>query len=395
MPALQIYDRRERALVAAGDAVLTTATALTRPFRRRSLPADPQRILLFRLERIGDLVMVLPAIADVRAAAPHAEIDLVVGSWNAEIARSIRGLNRVHPLDAAWLARGAGGATLPALLRTAAQWRQARYDVALNFEPDVRSNLILAMSGARWTAGYRSAGGGAVLDQALDYQPSAHTTDNARRLVASVFRVPAETHGASLLEIPEKNRNEAAGILRDRRSPLVAMHVSGGRPVKQWDPARFAAVGRALADTRGATVVLTGAASDRALIDQVKSAVPEDRVIDATVASGLLTVGAILARCELMITGDTGPMHIAAAMGVPIVAVFGPSDPTRYGPRGPRDRVVRVDLPCAPCNRIRLPPARCTDRTPDCLALIAPERVLEAAIEILDGCGATARDLPA
>ena len=123
MPALQIYDRRERALVAAGDAVLTAAAALARPFRRRSPVADPNRILLLRLERIGDLLMVLPAIADVRAAAPHAEIELVVGSWNAELAGSIPAVTRVRTLDAAWLARGSGGGALPAVLRAAAAWR--------------------------------------------------------------------------------------------------------------------------------------------------------------------------------------------------------------------------------------------------------------------------------
>ena len=88
MAALQIYDRRERALVAAGDAVLAAARGLARPFRRRSPPLTPKRILLLRLERIGDLVMALPAVADLRDAAPDAEIDLVVGSWNEELARA-------------------------------------------------------------------------------------------------------------------------------------------------------------------------------------------------------------------------------------------------------------------------------------------------------------------
>ena len=90
-----------------------------------------------------------------------------------------------------------------------------------------------------------------------------------------------------------------------------------------------------------------------------------------------------------MITGDTGPMHIAHAVGTPIVAVFGPSDPRRYAPRGGLDRIIRVDLPCAPCNRIRLPPARCTGVTPDCLALVEPERVLDAALSILEACDGT------
>jgi ADP-heptose:LPS heptosyltransferase len=387
MAALQIYDRRERALVAAGDAVLGAVAAAARPFRRRRRPDHPRRILLLRLERIGDLLMTLPAIGDVVRAAPGAQIDLVVGSWNAELARSVRGVTHVHTLDPAWLARGHAGASLPALLRAAARWRQHRYDVAINLEPDVRSNLLLAVAGARWSAGYRSAGGGAALDQALDYQPAQHTVDNGRRLVAAVFgRAAAADEGVGALEIPERHRIEAAGLLADRPGPLVAVHVSGGRAIKQWDPDRFAAVARALVETRGASIVLTGTPDDRPLIARVRSQLPADAVVDASGLSDLLTVAAVLERCDLMLTGDTGPMHLAAAVGTPIVAVFGPSDPRRYAPRGPHDRVVRIDLPCAPCNRIRLPPARCTGRTPDCLALVTPERVFEAAAAILDGC---------
>jgi ADP-heptose:LPS heptosyltransferase len=115
---------------------------------------------------------------------------------------------------------------------------------------------------------------------------------------------------------------------------------------------------------------------------------PSSNVIDMSGAADLMSVAALIARCDVMITGDTGPMHIAHAVGTPIVAVFGPSDPRRYAPRGPQDRVIRIDLPCAPCNRIRLPPARCTGITPDCLALIEPARVLEAALEILAQCDA-------
>jgi ADP-heptose:LPS heptosyltransferase len=87
-------------------------------------------------------------------------------------------------------------------------------------------------------------------------------------------------------------------------------------------------------------------------------------------------------------------MHLAAAVGTPIVAVFGPSDPARYAPRGPRDRVVRVDLPCAPCNRIRNPPERCTGHTPDCLALLTVQQVLDAALSSLSA-GAARPDVRA
>jgi lipopolysaccharide heptosyltransferase II len=380
---LHIYDRRERSLVSIVDHGLRLTALLARPFRRRQTPSAPRRILLLRIERIGDLVMALQAIRDVRTLAPHAAIDLVVGSWNAELAGAVPGVTRVHTLDAAWLSRGNGGGSLLALLGAARAWRTERYDLAINFEPDIRSNVLTAASGARWIVGYRSAGGGALLDLALDYDTRAHTTANARRLVATAFgRTPAESSGP-LLHIPETARRRADQRLPARTGPLIGVHASGGREIKQWDPARFAGVAHRLIQERGATIVLTGAASDRALVDRVKGLLPPEHVIDVAGDEELLTVAAILQRLDLFITGDTGPMHIAAAVGTPIVAVFGPSDPVRYAPSGPRDRVVRIELPCAPCNRIRLPPARCVGHVPDCLAGISADHVFDAAVDVL------------
>jgi ADP-heptose:LPS heptosyltransferase len=132
-----------------------------------------------------------------------------------------------------------------------------------------------------------------------------------------------------------------------------------------------------------ATIVLTGSGADRPLVDELKRTLPGSHVVDVAGDVSLPDLSAILQELDLFITGDTGPMHLATRVGTPIVAVFGPSDPARYAPSGPHDRVIRVDLPCAPCNRIRLPPARCAGHTPDCLALVAPEPVLDAAIAVL------------
>lgn len=385
--ALTIYDRRERALVRLADALLLPA-ALGRVLRR-GVAAAPRRILCLRLERIGDLLMTLPALAELRALAPDATIDLVVGSWNRQVAESIPGISRVLTADAGWLVRGSGGASLRSLLKQARNWRDHQYDLAINFEPDIRSNLMQAAAGARWTVGYSSGGGGALLDQALAFDPSLHTSDNARRVVAAAFGKPAASAVAPALAVSADDLTKADRMLDGRPAPRVAMHVSGGRPVKQWPPERFAAVARELVARRNATIVLTGADGDRALVARVRDLLPAAHVVDAVGSADLMTVAALTARCDLMITGDTGPMHIAHAVGTPIVAVFGPSDPRRYAPRGPLDRVISVDLPCAPCNRIRLPPARCTGVTPDCLALIEPDRVVEAALSILAQCDHT------
>jgi ADP-heptose:LPS heptosyltransferase len=95
-------------------------------------------------------------------------------------------------------------------------------------------------------------------------------------------------------------------------------------------------------------------------------------------------LAALLGELDVFITGDTGPMHLAAAMGTPVVALFGPSNPVRYGPRARRERILRVDLPCSPCGQVRLPPERCRGHVPDCLNEIGIERVVAAALDLLD-----------
>ncbi|MCA1561952.1 MAG: glycosyltransferase family 9 protein [Acidobacteria bacterium] len=384
MSALQVYDPRERALVSAADWIMATAAAVVRPFRRRAPPTDPRRILLLRIERIGDLLMTIRAIDDVRALAPEAEVDLVVGGWNQALARAIPGVTTVETLDAEWLSREGAGVAMPQLLRAAWRWRARRYDLAINFEPDVRSNMMLAAAGAAWTAGFRSGGGGPLLDLSLDYDPKAHTTDNARRLVAEVFQrtVPASTR--RLIEVPVDSACAATRRLEGSNRPLVGIHASGGREIKQWAPERFADTARRLIERRDATIVLTGATTDRPLVTRVKEGLPLNRVVDASGDLDLLELAAVLQRLDLFVTGDTGPMHLAATMQTPVVAVFGPSTPARYAPRNPLDRVVRVDLPCSPCNRIRLPPERCRGHIPDCLALVSVDAVADAAMSVLD-----------
>ena len=392
MSRLQIQNPRERALVGAADRLLAAVDIVRSPFQRRHAPAAPARILLLRLERIGDLLMALPAIADVRALAPSAQIHLAVGSWNRTLAGAIASVDHVHVVDARWLAREQKGASLPKVLAAARGWRRERYDLAINFEPDIRSNLMLAVAGAAWTAGYASAGAGSLLDVALDYDVRAHTTDNARRLVGAVFgRVPEGSTHVGLVIGDAAARDAASRLGAAASRPLVGVHVSGGRAIKQWDPARFTEVAARLSDERGAAIVLTGAAAERSMVDQVRGALGARTVVDVAGDIDLVSLAAVLQRLDLLVTGDTGPMHLAAAVGTPVVAVFGPSDPVRYAPRGALDRVVRVDLPCSPCNRIRQPPARCVGHIPDCLTLVSTSQVLHAAFEVFDAMAALRR----
>jgi len=385
MSRLTITDRRDRALVRLADALLAGA-ALARSGHVR--PASPRRVVCLRLERIGDLLMTIPAIVDLKEAFPSASIDPVVGHWNREVSSVIPGIDRIETLDASWLSRDTGGRGTMSLVREARRWRSRRYDLAINFEPDIRGNLVMAAIGAAWTAGFVSGGGSALLDTALDYDTAVHTSDNARALVRAIASVaPSEERAGrtSPLTIPAANRDEAARLLaRFNGARPIGIHVSAGRAIKQWPETRFRDVAEHLVRQRNAAIVLTGAVSDRAQVDIVRAALPSSRVLDLTDGVNLLTAAAVLERLDLLVTGDTGPMHLAHAVGTPVVAVFGPSDPVRYAPRGLHDRVVRVDLPCSPCNRIRVPPARCTGHTPDCLTGVEVSAVVRAIDDVLE-----------
>jgi len=386
---LQISDRRERRLVALADLALSPLG-----WRHRPATGPVRRVLLLRLERIGDLLMVLDAIRDARAAWPSAELDLAVGRWNASIAALIPGINGVDTIDVPWLARDEPGADWPALIRRGRAWRRRAYDLVVNFEPDIRSNFLAWLSGAPRRIGYRSGGGGGLLTDAGDYDTRRHVSVNARALVArAAGNAAPETFADEALWprlVPPADAVERARtVLGTARRPLIGVHASGGRPSKQWHVDRFAAAARELAHRHAATIVLTGSSADRAIVDQVRRVLVDCDFIDASGALDLPVLAALLADLDLLVTGDTGPMHLAAAMGTPVVALFGPADPRRYGPLVRDARVLRVDLPCSPCGMVRLPPVRCRGKVPDCMDGISVAQVVAAASELLQD---TARD---
>ena len=245
----------------------------------------------------------------------------------------------------------------------------------------------MALCGAPRRVGFAIKGGGAFLTDRATYDRQAHIATNAMRLVDTVLPHPQDcgaADDASPLVIPESVRTQVQDVLKQIGRPAIGIHASGGRAIKQWDPARFAEAATRLARSRGATIVLTGSAEDRAEVDRVKTALPSDLpVADLSGALDLPHLAVILEHLSLFITGDTGPMHLAAAMGTPIVAVFGPSDPANYGPLTSRKRVVRVNIWCSPCNQIRRPPSRCVGHVPDCLVGVEVDQVVAAANDLL------------
>ena len=220
------------------------------------------------------------------------------------------------------------------------------------------------------------AGGGPLLTDVVPYDATRHVAANLAALVERSLDLPAgSVRGASRCRRTRSSAHRAARSVRGRRrgrrsrnwpaarlpASLLALHAPGGRAIKQWPVERFAEAASRLAREMDASVVLTGGPDDRAIVDEAESrlAAAGVRTLRLDGPSDLVILAGILAQCRLLLTGDTGPMHLAAAVGTPVVAVFGPSMPWRYAPLAADHRIVRVDLPCSPCNRIRQPPERC------------------------------------
>ena len=241
------------------------AGALPRaPFRRAIADRSPRRILLLRLERIGDLLMALPALADLRALAPDAEIDLVVGSWNARLARAIpasTGSRRSTPRG--WRAAADGAAALRGCSRCGARAGGGAATISRSTSSPTSAATCCSRPRARGgRAGYRSGGGGALLDRRARLRPArAHHRQRAAagRRGARTGRAAARRGRRSDDPGGERGREAARHPGAGRAGRWSAMHVSGGRAIKQWDPKRFASVARRSCAIVRRDIVLTGA----------------------------------------------------------------------------------------------------------------------------------------
>jgi ADP-heptose:LPS heptosyltransferase len=399
--ASRIYDVRERLLLGALDAPGRLAHALVRPLRREPVAPDPEQIrqvLVLRLDRIGDVLMSLDALADLREALPKAHVRLAVGVWSAELARRAP-VDEVLVWSAPWVGRADEGAAGPLeLVRQARSLRDTSLDLAIDLQGDVRASLLMWLSGARRRVGYANTGGAYLLTDVVPLDETVSWVEQNRRAVSLATRRPVGARRHDPLSDEDRGFGERllANLGLESRRPLVGLHPSGGRRVKQWDVARWTGVARRLQRELGATILVTGSAADAPLAALIAAGLAE-RPYDLSGKLSLRETLALLARLDLFLSPDTGPMHMACAVGTPSLAVFGPSDPVRYfsggsGLPGARHVVVRAELWCSPCNLIRKPPAECAGASPpECLRLVSEDDVYRQAARLLHETGRSSR----
>jgi len=331
---------------------------------------DYHHILLIKPSSLGDIVHAMPTCAAIRRAYPKARLTwLVKREWAALVER-IDGVDRIWPVES----------TLKGWLSQVSLLRAERFDLVVDLQGLFRSAAIGWFAGSSLHVGFENGREGSPWFYSRRVpvpQLEMHAVD---RYLLVAKAVGAVESGAPefRFRIPQTDYDEIDRLLsRSGVTPgtsWVAMNVSARWPTKRWPATSFAEVADRLQQEGCGPVVMIGGPDERAdvaVVNGMMKTPAVDLAGDTTV--GLLP--ALLSRASMLITNDSGPMHIAAAVGTPVVALFGPTSAARTGPYGVGHYVLTGNVPCRPCFS-----RTCHNALPlECLRTVLPEQVLTVA----------------
>jgi len=345
-----------------------------------------------KLADLGDALTATPALRALHSTWPAASIDVLTSPAGAEALAGLTSIDRLIALEkhrfdspASLLSPG----ELTAIWPTLRELRARHYDYLLLMHHlttrfgVAKYRALLRIIGAHITVGLDNGRGG-FLDLPVEDRGFGvlHEADYASALAERMgaHRAPRQLE----IAIDGLARREAARLLgRDR---WLALHVGGGAfsLARRWNPAGFAAAASELARQTSSRVVLLGTTLDRQATDATLAQL-DVPALDLVDRLSVKLTAAVLERCALLLSNDSGVVHLGAAVGTPVVAVFGPTNHLAWGPYPPeKHAVVRVTLPCSPCAYTGTglgTPQGCPTR--DCLQLVTPHMVVQAAERLL------------
>ncbi len=347
-------------------------------------PGEVRRILIRANNWIGDVVMISPAVRAIRARFPEARIAILARGWVLEALRGSPFYDDLIEYDRDGSHRGTAG-----LYRLARELRRRRFDLAILFQKAFEAAALAFLAGARLRIGYATDLRRPLLTHPLPLPP--RDTHHAEAFLGIAHALGCSVDDASpSFHLDEATRGRAGELLRAAglvdREPLVALHAGASKPPRAWHADRFGALGRRLAERAGASLFLLGDPAERPLLERIAALIPPGRSLVQPPGLSLKEVGAVLERCHLFVGNDSGPMHVAAALGVPTVGLFGPGDPRRTSPLAAPGRLAVISrrYPCSPCRQDFFREcAAAPSGKPFCLEEIGVEEVAEAAVGLL------------
>jgi len=331
--------------------------------------ADFSSVLVVRLSSLGDVLFALPAVEALLASGVSERVSWLVEDRAELLVRPVEGLHEVLVFPRRnWLALPAHALAL----------RRRRDDVVLDLQGNSKSRLQLLCLRSPRKLGFDAPLAKEGSQRALSerFLPAPHVRHRIAVNLAILGRLG--------VRVPQPVPRPALALGRDDpglppgAQPLVVLHpgTSAFGAFKRWAPERFAELGDRLVERCGARLLITGGPAEQDLVSALRGALASPAL--APPPGGLSTLAGVLRRAALVVASDSLPLHLANALGTPVVGLYGPKDPRATGPFFDRSRVVRAGVACSPCTL-----RRCHDRL--CMQRLTVDAVFDAALELLGG----------
>lgn len=343
---------------------------------------QPRKILVMKYFGMGSILLASPLLRALRQQHPEATISFLTFASNRSIVERLKLVDRVYLLRTDSLLNFVGD-----LARNLWQIRCERYDVTIDMEFFAKFSTIMTyLSGSPKRIGYflRQIWRGDLLTDHIYYNHFKHITEIFAAL-ATPLGVTVTDYSLTPPAISQAEQASATEVLAahgiSNEQPLIAFNVNASdlSYERRWPKEQFRALALALAKEVSATIIFVGGDGDAAYVAEVLAGLPRhERIINLAGKTSLGELLAIIRRCALFITNDSGPLHLAAAYEIPTVSFFGPESPTLYGPKGGEALVFYEGIYCSPClNVFNVKTAPCSGEN-ICMQTINSDDVLVA-----------------
>ncbi len=326
-------------------------------------------VFVFPLKRLGDAVLSIPAFRAIKESLPQSRVTVFAPSYVMDILERIPSIDSIVPYS-----------SKTSFFKKARRVRKLfdnPFDLAVDLTCDytIEGAVLCHLSGAGYRVGYDTWKRGFLFNRPVRHDTGPiPVVDEVLHIVQSIG---LDTEDKSLgISASREALETARKFLRFKNvkenSLVIGIHPGGYYPTQRWLSERFSEVADKLIEQHKAHVVLMGGPNEEELIDRIKSPMRNQPIVFLN--QPIRDFLGLIQTCHMLICNNSGPLHMASAVGTPTVSTMGPTLPERWWPQGKENIVLRKDLPCMPCNE-----GRCRLKTLDCMKLITVEDMLKAA----------------
>ncbi len=324
---------------------------IQRLFYTKPLPKDftPKRILVVKLDHIGDVLLASPVFSNLRKSYPNTELHALTGTWSRIILENHPDVDKVLTYNSPSFCRSGQPTSIKETYQLYRQLRSQKYDLLVELRGDFRIACFSLFDVTPKRINRASLQIANRLGSRL-FSGKHETTRNLDVLMHAGIPTPIQETTFAIAKQDEIWTSDFI-VTQDfnNHDPLIAIHPGSPIPLKRWKPDRFAELADWLIKQKSAQVIFVGVEDEIPIIKKIQNLM----IGESTNIAGKTTIpqlASILKKCKLFIGNDSGPMHLAAAVGTQTIGIYGPGDPTRFGPVGDKCKTIQKKLDCPPCS---------------------------------------------